>query len=97
MKHFVVFYGFFLKSVLRTPVTRHIGNQSAMTGPVIVTEEDQIVTKAIRAKSEKHDLPGHDFPEGRKEILDPPVGILSKWRHIPLVFRGLQRLVNTDV
>lgn len=51
MKHFIAFYSFFLKSVIRTPVTRHIGNQAAITGPIITTKEDQIVTKAIRAKS----------------------------------------------
>lgn len=51
MKHFIAFYGFFLKLVIRTPVMRHIGNQSATSGPVITKKEDQIVTKAIRAKS----------------------------------------------
>lgn len=51
MKHFIAFYGFFLRSVIKTPVMRHIGNQSAITGPIITMRKDQIVTKAMWVNS----------------------------------------------
>lgn len=51
MKHFIAFYGFFFKSVIKTPVMRHIGNQSAITGPIITMRKDQIVTKAMWVNS----------------------------------------------
>lgn len=74
-----------------------IGKHSAIIGPIVTAKEDSTVTKVIRAKSEqlyswKNPLPGCHFPEGRREILDLPMPILSKWRNMPLgvhrPFRG---------
>lgn len=41
--------------------------------------------------------PWTPFSEERKEILDLAMLILSKWRHIPVVFMGLERLADSQV
>lgn len=42
----------------------------------------------VQLYSWKNDLPGQQDAEGRKEILDLPVSLLSKWRVRPRLFTG---------
>ena len=83
-------YCFFSKSFVKILGTRQIGNHSAIIGPRVTAKEDP---KAIRAKSVhpcswKNDLPGQHDLEGRKENLDLPVSVLTKWRITSLVVHG---------